>query len=90
MGMRWNFFWLVGLLLLGAATGYAGDSGRRYDAKGAYDGTYRQDDSGTYRLYDEYGAFEGTVRPDKDKPYGRRYSWDNAFEGTVEGDTEDE
>jgi hypothetical protein len=82
--------WLVILVAaITAVVAGAEETGRRYGSDNSFQGTYREDSSGNFRLYDEYGAFEGTVRPDDDGGY-RRYDNDNTFEGTIDGDDAEE
>ena len=81
---------LLGVSPLFAPALGAAESGRRYGDDNSFQGTYRQDRSGTIRLYDENGTFEGTVVPDRDGEGYRRYDWNNRFLGTIDEDDQDE
>lgn len=68
------------------ARAMAEETGRRYDAKGNYNGSYRVTESGKIRLYDEKGNYEGSI-----VSKGDRYTKYNAKgEYEEEAEAEDE
>jgi len=78
---------LLALLVLIISTPVFADSGRRFDARGNYDGSYREQRDGTFRLYDERGNYEGKIVPD-DRGRYRIYNEDGDYEKTVEAEDE--
>jgi len=80
---------LTVLLLLVHTAAWSADTGRRYDSKSGFQGTYRITESGIIRLYDPKGNFEGTIVPGRDKGSFRRYDWNNSFLGSGDEDDSD-
>jgi hypothetical protein len=76
----------IGCALAAPVTGSA-DSGRRYDAKGHFDGTYRVSGK-EVRLYDRKGNYEGKI---VSSPRGRlRYDARGEYEGRGDHTGDDE
>jgi len=58
---------------------------RRYDDRGGFQGTVREDDEGNLRFYDEKGQYEGYADRQDDGSW-RKYDEQGAFDGTVRED----
>jgi hypothetical protein len=68
------------------ARAMADEVGHRYDAKGAYNGSYRVTESGKIRLYDEKGNYEGSIVSKGDRLV--RYNAKGEYEEEAEADDE--